>query len=46
MVRLYEEYLTLANKLMEIMGHALKLDVCVTIIIVSCIEILAGHNFA
>ena len=37
MVRLYEEYLTLANKLMEMMGHALKLDVCVTII-VTCVE--------
>ena len=27
MVRLYEEYLTLAKKLMEVMAHALKLDV-------------------
>ena len=27
-VRLYEEFMTLANKLLEIMGHALKLDVC------------------
>ena len=27
-VRLYEEFMTLANKLLEIMGYALKLDVC------------------
>ena len=28
MVTLYEEYLTLAKRLMEVMGYALKLEVC------------------
>ena len=28
MVRLYEEFLSFAQKLMEVMGYALKLNVC------------------